>query len=152
MTKDTGNRSSRDADTREKVERKRQWVNPSHLKDPTPVKGMTFRWIRSAILGQPDSRNMNSKKREGWEPVPPTEQLDLVDFVSETSGHIENGGLILCWMPTEMVEQRSAYYQNIASDQVTAVNRDLMRQNDPRMPMSNDSKSEDRFGQGRPGK
>lgn len=148
MTGNTDTPKTRDAGTREKSERKRQWVDPKKLMDPTPVPGMSFRWIRSSILGQADSRNLNSKKREGWEPVPPTEQPEMADFISEASGQIENGGLILCWMPDDMVEQRRQHFSKMANDQVTAVNRDLMRQADPRMPLSNDSKSGETFGRG----
>ncbi len=152
MTGDTDTRKTRNAETREKSERKRQWIDPKKLMDPTPVDGMTFRWVRSSILGQSDSRNLNSAKREGWETVPPSEQPEMGDFVSETSGQIENGGLILCWMPDDMVAQRTAHFSEMANDQITAVNRDLMRQNDPRMPMSNDSTSSEKFGGSRSGK
>lgn len=146
----TDERKPRAADTREGAERKKQWINPSQLLDPEPRDGMTFRWIRSAILGQTDAKNLSAKKREGWEPVPATELPEFSDYRSETSGHIENGGLILCWMPDGMVAQRNAYYQKRADDQIKAVDSTLMRESDPRMPMSKPERhTSETFGTGK---
>ena len=39
-------------------------------------------------------------------------------------------------MPIETVEQRRAYYNQMASDQMEAVDSNLMRESDGRMPIS----------------
>ena len=142
-------RAKRDADSRESSERKKQWINPSQLHDPDPRDGMTFRWIRSSILGITDAKNLSSKKREGWEVVPSTEVPEFADFRSEASGNIEYGGLILCWMPDEMVAQRNAYFSKKARDQITSVDSNLMRESDPRMPLSRPEHNTS-FGTGEP--
>ncbi len=148
MTKE---RTTRDADSREASERPKQWINPSKLLDPEPVDGMSFRWVRATILGQVDAKNLSSKKREGWEPVPSTECPEFADFRSEDSGNIEYGGLILCWMPKEMVAQRTAYFTKKAGNQIAAVDGHLMRESDPRMPMSRpDRETSESFGTGKP--
>jgi hypothetical protein len=47
------------------------------------------------------------------------------------------------------VEQRNAYYQKQADNQIEAVDNNLMRQNDPRMPLFNERKTEVSFGKGK---
>jgi hypothetical protein len=45
-----------------------------------------------------------------------------------------------------MVEQRNGYYQKQAHDWMQSVDSNFMRENDPRMPLFNDRRSEVRFG------
>jgi hypothetical protein len=89
--------------------------------------------------------------REGWEPVQVEEQPRfklLVDPNSRFSGNIEIGGLLLCKTPVEFVEQRNAHIQRQTDAQTLAVDNNLMRQSDPRMPIFNDRKSTSSFGKG----
>jgi hypothetical protein len=58
------------------------------------------------------------------------------------------GGLMLCKTPEEFVEQRNEYYRKQANDQMVAVDNNLMRQSDPKMPLFNDRKSTTTFGRG----
>ena len=52
-------------------------------------------------------------------------------------------------MPIETVEQRRAYYAKMSSDQMEAVDNNLMRESDSRMPISNPSRqSKVTFGSG----
>lgn len=138
--------TNRDADTRER--KVRQWAPASTLPDPAPQPGYVFRWIRTAILGQADPTNMSGKLREGWEPVRAEDHPEMMLDASK-SGNIEIGGLILCKAPKEFMEQRDAYYTKQAKAQMDSVNNTLFRENDPRMPLFKDHKSEvSRFGSG----
>ena len=58
------------------------------------------------------------------------------------------GGLMLCKAPTELVEERNDYYQTQTRSQMNAVDNNLMRENDPRMPLFNDRKTKVTFGNG----
>jgi hypothetical protein len=51
-------------------------------------------------------------------------------------------------MPSEMIQQRKAYYAAQTKNQMAAVDNNLMRENDPRMPIFNDRKTNVSFGQG----
>jgi len=98
-----------------------------------------------------DPRNLSSKLREGWEPVRAEEQPKfqlLVDPDSRYKDNIEIGGLLLCKTPIELVEQRTEYYEKQTQSQTDAVDNNLMRQNDPRMPLFNERKSSTSFGKG----
>jgi hypothetical protein len=89
--------------------------------------------------------------REGWEPVSIEEQPKfqlLVDPNSRFKDQIEVGGLLLCKTPTEFVQQRNGHYQLQADAQTEAVDNNLMRQSDPRMPLFKESKSSSGFGKG----
>jgi hypothetical protein len=57
-------------------------------------------------------------------------------------------GLMLCKAPVEMIEERSAYYNNQAKSQMESVDNNLMRENDSRMPLFNERQSKVSFGNG----
>jgi hypothetical protein len=90
--------------------------------------------------------------REGWEPVRIEEQPKfalLADPNSRFKENIEIGGLLLCKTPAEFVAQRNAHYQQLTESQTRAVDNNLMRENDPRMPLFNERKSTTTFGKGK---
>jgi hypothetical protein len=140
----TTNKLARELDTRELVERPKQWQQPELLPEPDKQPGYAYRWIRVASLNNPDPRNLSAKLREGWEPVRIEEQPKLqllADPNSRFKDNIEIGGLLLCKTPEEFVDQRNKYYSDQASAQMKAVENTLMRQNDPRMPLFNEEKT-----------
>ena len=144
-------RVSRDVTTRELQERPKQWRPPELLPEPDKQAGYAYRWVAVSINGQADARNLASKQREGWEPVAAEEQPKyklLRDPNSRFTDNIEIGGLLLCKMPEEFVEQRSAYYAKQTQAQTEAVDNNLMRQSDARMPLFSERKSEVKFGKG----
>ena len=57
------------------------------------------------------------------------------------------GGLILAKIPEETAEERNAcVHEQQTENQMNAVDNNLMRENDPRMPISNERKSKVTFG------
>ncbi len=145
------NRAPRELETREKVERPKQWMPPQLLPDPTPEPGYAFRWIRISTQGKDDATNISGKLREGWEPVRASDHPEVRLFGS-TNGKfpdsIEVGGLLLCKTPVEFTEQRDEYYRKQAEAQMASVDNTYMRENDPRMPMFKERKSTVTFGKG----
>ena len=142
---------NREQSTREETARKKAWAPASLLPEPTPEDGMAFRWIRKSMLGINDPTNFSRKTREGWETCrleDHPEMALMVDKDAQSSGLIEIGGLILCKMPQEFVDQRTEYNQNRNNAQVQSVDNSFMRENDPRMPLFNDKKSSVSFGKG----
>ena len=145
------NRITRELESREVTERPKQWQLPELLPEPDKQAGYSYRWIRVSTLNAADPRNLSAKLREGWEPVRLEEQPKfqlLADPNSRFKDNIEIGGLLLCKTPTELVEQRNAYFANQAQNQTEAVDNNLMRQSDPRMPLFNERKSTTSFGNG----
>jgi hypothetical protein len=146
------NKLARELDTRELVERPKQWQQPELLPEPDKQAGYAYRWIRVSTLNNADPRNLSAKLREGWEPVRLEEQPKfqlLTDPNSRYKDNVEIGGLLLCKTPLEFVDQRNKHYSDQADAQMKAVENTLMRQSDPRMPLYNDSKVEtSRFGKG----
>ena len=145
------NRTPRNVETRSLAERPKQWKPAELLPEPDKLPGYAYRWIRISTLNTADARNLSGKLREGWEPVRIEEQPKfklLVDPDSRFKDNIEIGGLLLCKTPQEIVDQRTAYYENQTQAQTDAVDNNLMRQNDPRMPLFNERKSSTSFGKG----
>ncbi len=145
------NRITREMEDREFSERPKQWMPPELLPEPDKMPGYAYRWIASTVMGTPNPRNLSSKFREGWEPVPVEEQPKfalLVDPNSRFKDNIEIGGLLLCKTPVEFVQQRNEYVNRQSENQTKAVDNNLMRQSDPRMPIFKEGKSETSFGKG----
>jgi hypothetical protein len=145
------NRLAREVQTRIASERPKQWAPAELLPEPDKLPGYAYRWIRVATLNTADPRNLSGKLREGWEPVTVEEQPQfklLVDPNSRYSGNIEIGGLLLCKTPSEFIEQRTLHVQKQTEAQTQAVDNNLMRQSDPRMPIFNERKSATSFGKG----
>jgi len=145
------NRIDRELTTRENTVRKKAWTRPEVLPSPNPEPGYAFRWVRTSNQGQVDATNVSSKIREGWEPVKATDHPEIVMVTVENERFAENvviGGLMLCKAPVELVDERSSYYKQQTDSQIHSVDNNLMRENDPRMPLFNDRKSKVTFGKG----
>ena len=145
-------RTSRSAESREKTSRLKPWSPPSLLDAPTPPPGYIYRWLRESMVGVEDKANMSKRIREGWEPV---RAEDHPDFEAPSiddgkhAGVIGVGGLILAKIPKETVDERRAYYQNVADQQIQAVDNDLMRESNQVMPISTPNRSSKvTFGKG----
>ena len=142
-------RLSRELDTRSISERPQQWALPESLPEPDKEAGYSYRWIRVSTLNAADPRNLSAKLREGWEPVRMEEQPKfqlLADPNSRYKDNIEIGGLLLCKTPVEFVKQRNDYYAKQTQDQTEAVDNNLMRQSDARMPLFKERKSTVSYG------
>ena len=114
-------RTPRSLETRDTSQRKKSWQPPQLLPDPTPQDGYVFKWVRSVFdRNRDDKANYNKRLREGWEPVQVQDHPELMMEigVTQTSGIVETGGLILCKMPAEFAEQRRRYYQD-RTEQIT---------------------------------
>ena len=145
------NKLTRELATREFTERPKQWMPPELLPEPDKQPGYAYRWIRVSTLNKDDPKNLTSKLREGWEPVGIEEQPKF-RLLAEQDGRFKDniliGGLLLCKTPIEFVEQRTEYYKRQTQAQTEAVDNNLMRQSDARMPLFKESKSTTSFGKG----
>ena len=130
-------RSARDSESRENAERVQQWRPGSALDAPEPPIGFKHRWIRESVMEYDDKTNVHKKRQEGWELVRAEEYPDYVGPVIDegrNAGTIGVGGLILARIPVELVEQRNNHFNTVAQNQMDAVDRDWMRENNALMP------------------
>lgn len=131
-------RTPRELQTREKTERKKTWQRSSALPTPEPKDGLHYRWIRTSLLGQNDNPNVSARFREGYVPVNaadhPEMQL-LPDLDSRFPDNIEVGGLMLCAIDKDIVDDREEKLRDAANKQMEAVDNSYLRQSDPRMPV-----------------
>ena len=125
-------RTPRANQTREKTAKRKPWAPPSMLDAPPAPDGFQHRWIRAEVRGFDDRKNISAKMREGWELVRKDEYPDFESPVVD-SGKYEGvfgvGGLLLARIPVETVEERTAYFNQRSSDQMEAVDSDMMREN-----------------------
>ena len=145
------NRLQREITSRTSQERPKQWQQAELLPEPDKAPGFAYRWIRVSTLDKADPRNLSAKLREGWEVVSVEEQPKfklLVDPNSRFKDSIEIGGLLLCKTPSEFVDQRKKHFNDMTRAQEEAVDNNLMRQSDARMPIFNERKSSTSFGKG----
>lgn len=145
------NRIDRNLEKRERGTRKQLWKRPEVLPTPDPEPGYVFHWVRVATQGAADPTNTSSKLREGWTPVRAADHPEIFLAAIENERFKDNiviGGLLLCKAPEELVNERNDYYSAQTQAQTRAVDQNLMRENDPRMPLFNERKTSITFGNG----
>ena len=131
------NRTPRESGTRESAQRTMEWRPGSALDAPEPPLGYKHRWIRESVMEFDDKTNVHKKRQEGWDLVRAEEYPDYAGPVVDegrNAGIIGVGGLVLARIPVEMAEQRNDHYQGVPRNQMEAVDRDWMRENNPAMP------------------
>ena len=144
-------RLDREQEVRSEFQRADSWKPASLLPEFKKVPGWAYRWIRTSILNDADNLNVSSKMREGWEPVKLADHPEMklmVDQNSRFKDGVEIGGLLLCKIPQEFVNQRKAHYDRQAQQQADAVDNSFLKQSDARMPLFSEKKSKVSFGSG----
>ena len=150
----TTRNETRSETLREQNLREENWTfeEPNALTIPDSVEarfdndGLALRWIRISIKGQDDIGNVGKKLQLGWEFVSPDEvpEMALTSFVRDEGtyqGAVWRGDGARVKMPAGKVNSRRKFYEQKANDQMDAVNAQLMKSSDSRMPITNSSRS-----------
>ena len=148
MTKET-KKTTRASQSRAKEVRPTTWAPPSSLDAPPAPKGFKHRWLRTEVLGFDDTKNMSGKLRSGYELVRADEYPDdIYPTMKEGkyAGVIGVGGLVLARIPEEILKSRAEYFRKITQDRTDAIDRDLMKEQHPDMPINIDRQSRVTFG------
>ena len=143
------NKTSRAAETRTKTERPKEYKPPSSLDAPPAPDGFRHRWIRAESLGFNDTKNIHGRMRSGYELVRADEYKDSdypVILDGKYAGVIGVGGLLLARIPEELAQQRIDYQKALSEGQDEAIENDLLRDQDKRMPIKIDRHSKQTFG------
>ena len=142
---------SRAMEIRAKVE-KFSGQNSSTLPHVNPEEGYEMRWIRVSVMGSDDPVNISQKLQVGWEPVKASDHPEVFVFDSgkgRFADTIQVGGLMLCKTPKELIDMHNVRMRERAEAEMRAVDNNFMRENDPRMPLFKQHKTEvSRFGRG----
>jgi hypothetical protein len=144
------NKTSRANQTRSKTERPKVWVPPSSLDAPPAPDGFRYRWIRAESVGFQDVKNIQGRIRQGYELVRAEEIENASDYPVVEDGKYKGvvgvGGLLLAKVPEEIAQQRQNYMRSKAEGMDEAINNDLMKEQDNRMPINIDRQSRVTFG------
>jgi len=143
--------TTREAKSRESEE-EYVFEEPDALSIPDSVQArfdaedMSLRWIRISVKGVDDITNVGKNQQQGWIFVTPDEvpEMAITSFVREEGrylGAVCRGDVALAKKPTAKVRARKEFYEKKANDMMDAVNAQLMKSSDSRMPISNTSKS-----------
>ena len=146
-------KTSRESNTRVKETRKKDWTPPSSLDAPAAPQGYAHRWIRTATAGFEDAANVSKKLREGWEFVKAETLLSEIGpneypvlHEGKHAGLVGIGGLVLARIPLEILKSRAEYFRKITQDRTDAIDRDLMKEQHPDMPINIERQSRVTFG------
>ncbi len=142
----------RGMETRDPEEfRKYEWKPADALPMPVAPPGVHYRFVRKRIRGDEDVSNFGKYMREGWVTVPLSDHPEMAVSVNPSarnSNLIEIGDLVLCKIDRAVVEARNRYFAQMNAQQMQAVDNNLMRENDPRMPLFSERESKVSFGKG----
>ena len=143
-------KTSRANQTRSKTERPKVWVPPSSLDAPPAPDGFRYRWIRAESVGFQDVKNIQGRIRQGYELVRAEEIENASDYPVVEDGKYKGvvgvGGLLLAKVPEEIAQQRQNYMRSKAEGMDEAINNDLMKEQDNRMPINIDRQYRVTFG------
>ena len=126
---------------------KQNWLKiPEEVANRYKEKGLVLRWIRVSLKGQYDDQNVQTKQFEGWDFVRPEDVPEMsAGFRNQAAGSL--GNLVIrgdVALATNTMENNKGYKDHVdefTQSQTDAINRQLMSKNDPRMPISNNSRS-----------
>ena len=139
MKKENEKNLSRAAVTRSKTERPKEYKPPSSLDAPPAPDGFRHRWIRAESMGFNDTKNIHGRLRSGYELVRADEYKDEESYPvvmdGKYAGVIGVGGLLLARIPEELAQSRVDYQKRQTEGQDEAVENDLLKDQDKRMPM-----------------
>ena len=138
----------RAAVTRSKTERPKEYKPPSSLDAPPAPDGFRHRWIRAESMGFNDTKSIHGRLRSGYELVR-ADEYDSDSYPTvldgKYAGVIGVGGLLLARIPEELAQSRVAYQQRQTEGQNEALENDLLKDQDKRMPMKYEHSSKN-FG------
>ena len=105
---------------------------------------------KTEVVGFQDTKNITGRLREGYELVRAEEIENASDYPVVEDGKYKGvvgvGGLLLAKVPTEIAQQRQDYMARRHSERSEAVENDLMKEQDNRMPINVDRQSRVTFG------
>jgi CBS domain-containing protein len=144
------NSQSRENETREETEYVFEEPNATHIpravEERFKQQNMSLGWLRILLNGQDDYQEIGKKQQQGWEFVEPDEvpEMGATSVVREEgryAGVVSRGDIALGKIPTVKLEAKQKHYRNKANEMLEAVNSQLMRHSNSRMPITNNSKS-----------
>lgn len=149
----TNTRSSQLRENNTKEQTEYTFEEPRLLDIPKEVvnrfanEGMSLGWLRLTVKGKDDVAHIGRKMQEGWqfvtkEEVPEMEHSSIVKDEGRYTGAVCRGDVALGKIPTGRIEARNAYYKDKSDSLMDAVNNQLMKNNNSRMPISNTSKTQ----------
>ena len=142
-------KSSRASQSRTKEVKKTTWTPPSSLDAPPAPDGYKHRWLRAEVLGFDDTKNMAGHLRSGFELVRaeeyPNSEYPVIKE-GKYQGMIGVGGLLLGRIPNEVVEARKEYFARMTQEKTDAIDKDLMKEEHPSMPINRERQTRVTFG------
>tara|TARA_Y100001947_G_C10084401_1_gene196075 strand:+ start:41 stop:499 length:459 start_codon:yes stop_codon:yes gene_type:complete len=142
-------KTSRASQTKAKTAKKVVWTPPSSLDAPNAPAGYRHRWIRAEVMGFDDSKNMAAMIRSGYELVRADEYPDEdypVMKEGKYAGMIGVGGLVLARIPEEIAKARQDYYDKQNEAKEEAIKHDILKEQHPSMPISQERQTRVTFG------
>jgi len=146
---------SRTEEQRELNTREEEWTfeEPNALDIPKTVEkkfdaeGMRLRWIRVSMRGNDDIANVGKREAEGWTFVLPSEvpEMSTTSIVLEEgryAGVVSRGDLALAKIQKGRHNARTKHFEKKSADLMHAIDVQLDKASDSKMPISNKSKSQ----------
>ena len=143
--------ATRETETRKAKQRDFTYTPPSQLDSPTPKDGTVHRWVRISLMGTDDDKNLSLRRREGWEVVRAEEHPEFVGPVHSEgrfTGVIGVGDLVLMKWDERAQAAKKKYIAQKTERLQAAMDSNLFREEDSRMPIQVNRRSSVATGSG----
>lgn len=134
--------NTREQETREAGKRIENWRQPSALPEVPDHPDYDHRWLRESCYGVRDNANINSRQREGYAFVSPSEAGIDMSINEGGKERVGQGGLLLSRIPKKFAKQRNDFYAARSRGQEQAVDQNLMKVDSAALPIFANRKSE----------
>lgn len=153
MSNDKISREDRNQTSRDAEERQESWKPGRILPDPIRKEGMDYRWVRASMRGRDDNANINRALRNGWEFIRRTDELEkqmniICDFKSPFPEYVVCSGMVLMHRPRELSLKIKSIIREKTDRQIEAVDNDMMKVQDTRVPMFSERRTTVTKGRG----
>ena len=113
--------------------------------EPGRLRSKKGRWVHSLCMPNGIKTEYYMEILKDMKEDYPDTDFPVIDE-GKNAGVIGQGGLLLARIPEEIVEERNQYFMDKTNTQMEAVDRDLMKESNPAMPISKERKSQVAFG------
>jgi hypothetical protein len=123
---------------------------PEFPEEAQKDERFVYRWVRVTLDGEDDIKNITTAERMGWRFCRPEDIPGVHNLPARTLGYCRGAvgisDVAVAKLPREVAVARRKLHEKQTAERMQAINSQLLREGDQRMPTFNESRSTVRTG------